>query len=306
MSQHKEAPSSEDRGWTLAKQRLAALIAGPFAVVGAVSAVSQLYDYWASEKYRVVWSSIALVAASICVAIAVAYLRSLRRRTASGRPATSARGWPEPVILGSTALSTMSAIAIALTFAISSTSTEDAAPPPSPSLSPPGVCAPIGQPDSQQANVVNLADVSSPISIGTVAYKIKLAYKIQLELGGEFHGSIPAGKHLFLLGQADPATHDSTPDHEPGDATYYRSNSMHVTGICWLRPSADIAYPGAEGLTFRYTLILVDESNVGEFVSDKYRNGYNDALLDTLGAERLAYFDVPTVNLVRPAASPTT
>jgi hypothetical protein len=150
------------------------------------------------------------------------------------------------------------------------------------------------------AHVVDLADVSSPISIGTVAYKSALAYKIQLELGGEFRGTIPSGKQMFLLGRADPATHDSTPDHNPGDGVYYRSDSMHITGNCWLRPSRDIAYPGAEGLTIRFILILLDEGRVDEYMSDQYRrHGYNDALLDSLGAERLAYFDVPTTDLVQ-------
>jgi hypothetical protein len=100
------------------------------------------------------------------------------------------------------------------------------------------------------------------VSIGATAYKTALGDRIELETGGQVLGAIPAGKRLFLLERPDPTTHDSTPNHYPGTGRFYLSKGMTVSGSCWLRPTGDLAYPGAEGITFRQLLVLVDEDRV--------------------------------------------
>jgi hypothetical protein len=170
--------------------------------------------------------------------------------------------------------------------------------PPLPTSIPLTSCPPANQPGAKRATVVHLAD-SSPLAIGPVYYTAKLAGKIQFEAGGELQGEVPRGKQLFQLGWADPTTKDSTPDHNPGNGTYYRSDTFSApeAGGCWIRPQKEIAYDGADGLTFRIYFVLVDDNQVPEFTSSKYRNGYNDEDLKSLHVTRLAYFLVPTKDL---------
>jgi hypothetical protein len=155
-------------------------------------------------------------------------------------------------------------------------------------------CVPVGQPGAHMAKVVSLVEPSYPVSAGVASYKISVADKLELEVGGELHGAIPSGKKLFLLSRGDPTTMDSTPDHNRGNGTYYLLSTMQVVGNCWWRPEKEIAYPGAEGITLQQTLVLVDDTLVREFISDRHKYGYNDAVLDSLRVKRLAYFDVPT------------
>jgi hypothetical protein len=167
-----------------------------------------------------------------------------------------------------------------------------------PTSIPPISCPPADQPGAERATVVHLAH-GSPLGIGPVYYTAKLAGKIQFEAGGELRGEIPRGKQLFQLAWADPTTKDSTPDHNPGNGTYYRFDTFSASEAegCWIRPQKEMAYDGADGLTFRIYFILVDDDHVSEFMSSKYRNGYNDEVLKSLRVTRLAYFLVPTKDL---------
>ena len=169
-------------------------------------------------------------------------------------------------------------------------------PPVDPGL-PTTTCPPAGQPDATAANVVSLRP-DSPLRVASAYYKAKLAGKIQLETGGQIDGSVPSGEHLFMLGWADPATVDSTPDRNPGDGVYYPLSGFAVSGNCFLRPQKETAYDGANGLTFRYFLVLVDEQHLSEYLAPgRDKKGYNDDELDSMGVTRIAYFSVPTGQL---------
>lgn len=159
-------------------------------------------------------------------------------------------------------------------------------------------CAPADEPSVTHATAIPL-DNDPSLAVGPVYYTATLAGKIQFEAGGELRGEIPVRKQLFQLLWADPTTRDSTPDRNPGNGIYYRSDTFSVATNehCWLRPKKEIAYDGANGLTFRIHFVLVDDDRVADFTSSKYRNGYNDESLKSLGVIRLAYFEVPTKDL---------
>jgi hypothetical protein len=174
----------------------------------------------------------------------------------------------------------------------------DSSPPMSTSSPAPTACPPAGQPEATLANVVRLHPPGFPLSVESAYYRVKLAGKVQLELGGQIAGNIPAGKQLFLLGWADPATADSTPMRSRGDGVYYQVSAFQVAGNCFLRPQGQIAYDGANGLTFRYLFVLVDDGNVSSFTNeDRNKNGFDDAALNSMNVTRIAYFDVPTKDL---------
>ncbi|MGH3841526.1 MAG: hypothetical protein ACRDS0_08815 [Pseudonocardiaceae bacterium] len=154
-------------------------------------------------------------------------------------------------------------------------------------------CAPATQSEATRATVVHLAD-NPPSIVGPVHYTAKVAERVQFEAGGELLRKIPPGKQLFLVSQADPSSSDL--DGNRGNGKYYRRDALTVTGTCWLFPQSSISYHGASGLTFRMSLILVDDDRVADFKS-KTRDGCDDATLNSLGVIRLAFFEVPTSDL---------
>ena len=162
---------------------------------------------------------------------------------------------------------------------------------------PPTSCPPAGQPTAKRGSVISLVEPSYPLTVGPAFYKAKLAYKIQLEVGGQLYGNIPPGKRLYLLEWGDPTTVDSTPNHNPGLGIYYRAETLLIFGDCWLFPQRAVAYAGAHGITLRQLLVLVDDAQVSNFTGAEYDEGYSDRDLDSLGVIRLGYLDVPTNDL---------
>ena len=154
-------------------------------------------------------------------------------------------------------------------------------------------CPPNETLGSQNAAVERTAPPDFPLSLAEKAsFKLIYADKMQLELGGALIGNTPPGKRLVLLSWADPGSVDVNGDR--GNGIYYRMSSLRTTANCWLRPQGNIAYSGAEGLTFRHWLVVIDESRYADFSAPQYESGYNDVTLDSFGVIRLGYFDVKT------------
>jgi hypothetical protein len=55
-----------------------------------------------------------------------------------------------------------------------------------------------------------------------------------------------------------------------------------------------MAYPGAEGITFRIYVALLPSDRVDELRKQNPDYGYSHAKLDQLGATEIAYVVVPT------------
>ena len=279
------------------------------AFIGFFMAVTQVVDFLQTGKLSTILLSILGVSV---VVTGVAY--SLRRgsRKDQLRTQTMSSGWHGRSRLASvTAVVSLiiSVLALSGTVVITGLFQEtegDPGPGPIPSPSPkPSTsdgapttsCPPAGQPDAKPGTVISLVEPSYPLTVGPSYYKVKLAGKIHLEVGGQLHGSVPQGKKLFLLGWPDPTTRNSLPEHNPGSGYYYRASTLLVWGDCWLRPQGAIAYEGAHGITYRQLLVLVDDAQVDNFTAEKYALGYKDQDLDSFGVVRLGYFDVPTNDL---------
>jgi hypothetical protein len=106
--------------------------------------------------------------------------------------------------------------------------------PAAPSLvdpAPPGGCVPAGLPESRQGRVVPLVGAGFPVGAGPAAYVLRSADGPQLEIGGELRGVVPPDRTVVFFSR------------------YYRD-------------AFKVAYPGAEGITFRIYVALLPSARL--------------------------------------------
>jgi hypothetical protein len=206
-----------------------ALLSIPVSIIGLWAAVAQIVDLAQSGKLSAIFLSILGVA--VVVTGTVTYL--LRKKACKDRSRSQAMtsGWSvrSRWVFG-TAVASLVFSVLALSMVVVTglfQRTQDGpdqglvtSSSPKPSTSdgvPPTSCPPAGQPGAKPGTVTSLVEPSYPLTVGPSCYKVELAGKIQLEVGGQLYGSVPQGKRLFLLGWADPTTNNSTPEHNVGN-----------------------------------------------------------------------------------------
>jgi hypothetical protein len=117
---------------------------------------------------------------------------------------------------------------------------------------------------------------------------------------GTLAGKVPSGSRLYLLGWADPNSHDSTRDRRPGSGLYHLADKLDPNPQgCWATPKKALAYQGARGLDFEYYFTLVPDAIRPQL--DAYRatqqyekNGLTQADISRFGLQQLAFFRVET------------
>jgi hypothetical protein len=159
-------------------------------------------------------------------------------------------------------------------------------------LAPAGGCVPAGLPESRQGRVVPLVGAGSPVSAGPAAYVLRSADGPQLEIGGELRGVVPPDRTVVFFSWGDPGTKDTL--DQRGDGNFYLSDSFRISGSCYYRDAFKIAYPGAEGITFRIYVALLPSARLEQLRKNNSDYGYTRGKLDQLGVTDIAYVVVPT------------
>ena len=124
-SEDKQSHVNPTQEWSSPKKLLAAVVAGPFALAGAISAVAQLYDYVHDGKLPALGVGIGVVALGVCLAIGIPYVRA-QSRAQSGRIGR----WSTLIVIGAMAVSLATVLAVSAAF-IYDISTQAASPAPS-------------------------------------------------------------------------------------------------------------------------------------------------------------------------------
>jgi hypothetical protein len=297
--------SAYPEGLLVVVDALKAVAIAVATLIGVIAAIAQIVDYLATGKLDFLLISIAVILFAVPIAVAVIiWVRGGPGSTFSWNTfrAVAATSASVAALTLGTAAVVLIAGAVSLTSSPPPTSPAPFPAPPSTVASPVALpprtsCPPAGESGARAVSPTSQVEAGYVLQPGPAHYKMVLADKIHLEVGGQLLGSIPAEKQIFLLTWADPATRDSTPKRNRGNGLYYRMDTFRIVGSCYIRPQDEIAYSGANGLTFRQQLVLVDVEQVPAFRAPQYDEGYDDAALDSFGVIRLAYFDVPTADL---------
>lgn len=122
-----------------------------------------------------------------------------------------------------------------------------------------------------------------------------------IEISGQISGRIPPHQHLYPFGWSDPATTDSTPQHNAGNGLYYwgQSNQIFPDGNgCWSQLRRNLGYSGAQRVTFRHYYGLISDSDLPCLqrlsAANKSDNGLDLDQLTRCGVNFIGYITIPT------------
>ncbi|MCX4461278.1 hypothetical protein OOK58_00925 [Streptomyces sp. NBC_01728] len=206
------------------------------------------------------------------------------------QPEDPAEGWSDKsanrtrILIAS--IGTLAGIAAAATGSFLAQNGESAAPPAS--VSPPvsssaGTDDPCdlhrladswNQPPSQRYNETLFGNREAPrvyTQVGGPAGNPEISVKGQLSL------DIPAGQVLYLITRPDPDSKDEY--GHPGNGHFYPGAPISPTSSgCWEDDNHSVGYPGVEGISVNYLLVLVGSDEAAKFpVDSKAKNwdGYS-------------------------------
>jgi hypothetical protein len=135
-------------------------------------------------------------------------------------------------------------------------------------------------------------------SVGDVTYTVDEARDPNIEISGRLIGSLGASQRFYVVKTADPATHDSTPEQNPGSVGWFMSNQLDLgPGGCWNYPNKRMAYPCAGGVTFRFYFAAIDAATAQALEAQKasHPDGMSsDSFQSNPGVQLLGYIEVPT------------
>jgi hypothetical protein len=179
-------------------------------------------------------------------------------------------------------------------------SAPSSAPNPGPSSAPSS--APSATPCARQATtaVVN----PGPDSGAVDASLLEASYKVQaqrggyvfLQMAGKVRGGPGPNQVLWLLGTADPSTHDSQRPPNDGSPQYHVVQQIKPNDAgCWTTTLRRLNYDCIGGLTFRYYLAILSPQQAQEMTAvDKAQDGFAPQNILDRQIPLLSSFDVPT------------
>jgi hypothetical protein len=134
------------------------------------------------------------------------------------------------------------------------------------------------------------------VSLTELRYTYYAGWHPSLALAGRLSGPVPAGWRLVLVAWADPATHDSTRDHNAGNDLYFPGDDLTVTDQnCFAVHPYDLGYGGYPGITTRIYAVLVEAPKVAPMLRAAGRlMGLSGSDLDAWGVRELGYAAVPS------------
>ncbi|EFC84662.1 effector-associated domain EAD1-containing protein [Parafrankia sp. EUN1f] len=162
----------------------------------------------------------------------------------------------------------------------------------------PGSC----EPPAMDASTITAAPVVEPGSVQglTVA---SASYRLQVEsdnanitLAIDISGTIPAGKHLIIVGRGLPNTQDES-GAKGADVDFYRDNYPLPGTGCHTFQKARLGYPGAAGLTYRFRVLLVGPE-IDQYIATRRADpsyatrGMTKTALTQRGAQVVGGFDI--------------
>lgn len=121
------------------------------------------------------------------------------------------------------------------------------------------------QPPSQRYNETLFANHDAPrvyTQVGGPARSPEISVKGQMSL------NIPAGQVLYLVTRPDPDSKDEY--GHPGSGRFYPGTPVSPTsGGCWEDDNHSVGYPGVEGISETYLLVLVGSDQAAKFPADR-------------------------------------
>ncbi|MGW1210292.1 hypothetical protein ACWD5F_11700 [Streptomyces sp. NPDC002499] len=121
------------------------------------------------------------------------------------------------------------------------------------------------QPPSQRYNETLFANHEAPrvyTQVGGPARSPEISVKGQMGL------NIPAGQVLYLVTRPDPDSKDEF--GHPGNGRFYPGTPVSPTSSgCWEDDNHPVGYPGVEGISETYLLVLVGSDQAAKFPADR-------------------------------------
>jgi hypothetical protein len=156
--------------------------------------------------------------------------------------------------------------------------------------------------DRQTSNAVVRPGPDSAADTGLVeaSYTVheQRGSEVDLDMSGRIRGRVGSDKVLWILGTADPTTHDSSAP------PVYGSSQIHVvrqikpdSAGCWSVTGKKVGYDCAGGLTFRYYLAALTPHQATEMdgLERAGQDGFTEGnIRDDRGIPLLSTYDVPT------------
>ncbi|WP_345734001.1 hypothetical protein, partial [Cryptosporangium minutisporangium] len=133
----------------------------------------------------------------------------------------------------------------------------------------------------------------APTKLQALAYHLQRSDPPRLEIAATLSEPPPAGTVVQMLERADPATVDSTPEHNPGNGRYYPRPVIRTLGSCVYVPANQIGYAGFAGMRLRYLVVLLPTRFASSIVADSHAaDGLSDQDLARYSMTQLAYFEL--------------
>jgi TIR domain-containing protein len=137
------------------------------------------------------------------------------------------------------------------------------------------------------------------VSLLEVGYQVheRPGSEVYLDLAGQVRGRADRNAVLWIVGTADPTTHDSSPKQVYGSTRYHVVEPVKTDGAgCWTITGHKVGYSCAGGLTFRYYLAVLSPQQAQEMPSlDLRQDGFTEQdIVEDRQIPLLSTFDVPT------------
>jgi hypothetical protein len=127
------------------------------------------------------------------------------------------------------------------------------------------------QPPSQRYNETLFANREAPrvyTQVGGPARSPEISVKGRMSL------NIPAGQVLYLVTRPDPDSKDEYGN--PGNGRFYPGTPVSLTSSgCWEDDNHPVGYPGVEGISETYLLVLVGSDQAAKFPADRKAKGWD-------------------------------
>lgn len=117
-----------------------------------------------------------------------------------------------------------------------------------------------------------------------------------LQLAGKVQGGPGPNQVLWILGTADPSTHDSRRPPNYGSTRYHVIQQIEPNDAgCWTIALRRLNYDCIGGLTFRYHLAILSPQQAQEMTAvDESQDGFTPENIQDRRIPLLSTFDVPT------------
>jgi hypothetical protein len=162
--------------------------------------------------------------------------------------------------------------------------------------------APDAAPCARQDSiaVVNPGPDSGAVDAGLLEATYKVVAQrggdVFLQLAGKVQGGPGPNQVLWILGTADPGTHDSQRPPNYGSTRYHVIQQIKPNDAgCWTTTLRRLTYDCIGGLTFRYYLAILSPQQAQEMTAvDESQDGFTRGNIQDRQIPLLSTFDVPT------------